>query len=291
MHGQFVGFYIIGRKRSGDPMFTEDIDLVSAVASQVGIAIRLHVQIGLAEAEKRRAERLVSFGAVARELAHEIKNPLVAIRTFAELLPERAGDSDFRESFGKIVIQEIGRIDQLVARLRSFAAPPIPRFLPVDLPQLLRETLALLRGEIERAKVRVTIIGDRATPIILGDRAQLKQLLLNIFMNALEAVDEGGQITVRLSKRSNNQLILEVEDTGPGVPPELLPNIFDAFVTTKPEGSGLGLAIGRAIANAHHASIQAENSTRGRGLKIIVGFPVPEPTAIEATRKNPAAVI
>jgi len=291
MHGQFVGFYIIGRKRSGDPIFTEDIDLVSAVASQVGIAIRLHVQIGLAEAEKRRAERLVSFGAVARELAHEIKNPLVAIRTFAELLPERAGDSDFRESFGKIVIQEIGRIDQLVARLRSFAAPPIPRFLPVDLPQLLRETLALLRGEIERAKVRVTIIGDRATPIILGDRAQLKQLLLNIFMNALEAVDEGGQITVRLSRRSTNQLILEVEDTGPGVPPELLPNIFDAFVTTKPEGSGLGLAIGRAIANAHHASIQAENSTRGRGLKIIVDFPVPEPTAIEATRKNPAGVI
>jgi signal transduction histidine kinase len=110
-------------------------------------------------------------------------------------------------------------------------------------------------------------------------------------MNALEAVDEGGQITVRLSKRSTNQLILEVEDTGPGVPSELLPNIFDAFVTTKPEGSGLGLAIGRAIANAHHASIRAENSTPGRGLKIIVDFPVPEPTAIEATRENPAVVI
>jgi two-component system, NtrC family, sensor kinase len=291
IHGQFVGLYLIGRKRSGDPYFTEDIDLVSAVASQVGIAIRLHVQIGLAEAEKRRAERLVSFGAVARELAHEIKNPLVAIRTFAELLPERAGDIDFRESFGKIVLQEIGRIDQLVARLRSFAAPPIPRFLPVDLPQLLRETLALLRGEIERAKVRVTIVGDHATPIILGDRPQLKQLLLNIFMNALEAVDKGGQITVRLFNRSANQLVLEVEDTGPGVPAELLPNIFDAFVTTKPEGSGLGLAIGRAIANAHHASMRGENCPGGRGFKMILEFPAPEPTALEVRSGNPAALV
>ena len=291
MHGQFVGFYLIGPKRSGDPYFTEDIDLVSAVASQVGIAIRLHVQIGLAEAEKRRAERLVSFGAVARELAHEIKNPLVAIRTFAELLPERAGDSDFRDSFGKIVLQEIARIDQLVARLRSFAAPPIPRLLPVDLPQLLRETLALLRGEIERAKVRVTIIGDRATPVILGDRAQLKQLLLNIFMNALEAVDNGGQITVRLATRPARQLVLEVEDTGPGVPADLLPNIFDAFVTTKPEGSGLGLAIGRAIANAHHAILRAENCSGGRGFKMILEFPVPEAAAIEARNADPAALV
>jgi signal transduction histidine kinase len=291
IHGQFVGFYLIGRKRSGDAFFTEDLDLVSGVASQVGIAIRLHVQIGLAEAEKRRAERLVSFGAVARELAHEIKNPLVAIRTFAELLPERSDDRDFRESFGKIVLQEIARIDQLVARLRSFAAPPIPRFLPLDLPQLLRETLALLRGEIERAKVRVTITGDRGTPVILGDRAQLKQLLLNIFMNALEAVDEGGQITVRLFKRPANQLALEVEDTGPGVPGELLPNIFDAFVTTKPEGSGLGLAIGRAIANAHHAIMRGENCSNGRGFKMILEFPIPEPTSIiEARRANPAAV-
>ena len=291
MHGQFVGFYVIGRKRSGDPYFTEDIDLVSAVASQVGIAIRLHVQIGLAEAEKRRAERLVSFGAVARELAHEIKNPLVAIRTFAELLPERSGDRDFRESFAKIVLQEIARIDQLVARLRSFAAPPIPRFLPVDLPQLLRETLALLRGEIERAKVRVTIAGDRATPVILGDRAQLKQLLLNIFMNALEAVDVGGTISIRLSNPPTHQLILEIEDTGPGVPVEILPNIFEAFVTTKPEGSGLGLAIGSAIANAHHAIMRAENNSGGRGFKITLEFPVPESSAIEPPNGNPAALV
>jgi len=285
VHGQFGGFYVIGPKRSGDSYFTEDLDLIGAVASQVGIAIRLHVQIGLAEAEKRRAERLVSFGAFARGLAHEIKNPLVAIRTFAELLPERVGDEEFRDSFAKIVLQEIERIDQLVARLRGFATPPTVRFRPVDLHQLLRETLALLRGEIERAKVRVTVASERSTLPVLGDPAQLKQLLLNILMNALEAIDVGGEIAVRLAHSvANRQLTLEITDTGPGVPVELLPKIFEAFITTKPEGSGLGLAICRAIADAHHATIRAENNSNRSGMSVVVEFPI-----LEQTMREPAA--
>jgi signal transduction histidine kinase len=283
VHGQTGGFYIIGPKRSGDPYFTEDIDLISAVASQVGIATRLHVQIGLAEAEKRRAERLVSFGALARGLAHEIKNPLVAIRTFAELLPERSSDEEFRESFAKIVLQEIGRIDQLVARLRGLAAPPTPRFTPVDLPELVHQTLALLRGEIERAKARVTVTRDGVIPVVSGDPAQLKQLLLNILLNALEALeDEGGRIGIRFSHSiSRHQVVVEIADTGPGVPEELLPKMFEAFVTTKAEGSGLGLAICRAIADSHRAVIRAENNSRGPGTRIILEFPVADraPTA------------
>jgi signal transduction histidine kinase len=283
VHGEFGGFYVIGPKRSGDPYFTEDIDLISAVASQVGIGTRLHVQIALAEAEKRRAERLVSFGALARGLAHEIKNPLVAIRAFAELLPERSDDEEFRESFAKIVLQEIGRIDQLVARLRGLAAPPTPRFSAVDLPQLLHETLALLRGEIERARVRVTVTGETLAPLIPGDPAQLKQLLLNVLMNALEAIGEGGRVSIRFSHvEASRQLIVEISDTGSGAPEELLPKMFEAFVTTKAEGSGLGLAICRAIADAHNAVIRAENNTAGPGMKIILEFPVTEETTREA---------
>ncbi len=282
VQGQFGGFYLTGPKRSGDPYFTEDLDLISAVASQVGIAIRLHVQIGLAEAEKRRAERLVSFGAFARGLAHEIKNPLVAIRTFAELLPERASDAEFRDSFAKIVLQEIERIDQLVARLRGFAASPTVRFRPVDLYQLLRETLALLRGEIERARVRVLMTGDRSTPLILGDPAQLKQLLLNVLMNALEAIDHGGEVAIGMSHSlPSHQVVVEISDTGPGVPTELLSKMFETFVTTKPEGSGLGLAICRAIADAHHAVIRAENNSGKPGMTIILEFPLPEVMSTE----------
>jgi signal transduction histidine kinase len=292
VHGQFGGFYVIGPKRSGDPYFTEDVDLISAVASQVGIATKLHVQIGLAEAEKRRAERLVSFGALARGLAHEIKNPLVAIKTFAELLPERSGDEEFRESFAKIVLQEIGRIDQLVARLRGLAAPPTPRFSAVDLPQLLHETLALLRGEIERAKARVTMTGERSAPMVLGDPAQLKQLLLNVLINALEAIDQGGRVSIRVSHVvSMQQLIVEIADTGPGVPQEVLPKMFEAFVTTKAEGSGLGLAICRAIADAHHAVIRAENNAAGPGMKIVLEFPVLDDSGRETVARRDQTVL
>jgi signal transduction histidine kinase len=245
------------------------------------------VQIGLAEAEKRRAERLVSFGALARGLAHEIKNPLVAIKTFAELLPERSEDEEFRESFAKIVLQEIGRIDELVARLRGLAAPPAPRFSPVDLPQLIHETLALLRGEIERARARVSMSGEGSAPRVLGDPAQLKQLILNVLINALEAIEEGGRITIRLSHVvSSQQLVVEIADTGPGVPDELLSKMFEAFVTTKPEGSGLGLAICRAIADAHHAVIRAENNPAGPGTRIVLEFPVFDKATHEAADRQ-----
>jgi len=285
VHGQLGGFYAIGSKRSGDPYFTEDTDLISAVGSQVGIAIKLHVQIGLAEAERRRAERLVSFGALARGLAHEIKNPLVAIRTFAELLPERADDEEFRDSFAKIVVQEIVRIDDLVARLRGFPGSPAPRFQEVDLAYVLRETLALLRGEIERARIRIAMTLRHQTFPVLGDPAQLTQLLLNILMNAVQAVDEGGQISIQLSQlEEDRRVLLEIADTGPGVPAELLPKIFESFVTTKAEGSGLGLAICREIAEAHHAVIRAENNASGRGLKVVVEFPV-----LDTPRTDPAA--
>ena len=210
------------------------------------------------------------------------RTPLVAIRTFAELLPERASDAEFRDSFAKIVLQEIERIDQLVARLRGFAASPTVRFRPVDLYQLLRETLALLRGEIERARVRVVMTGDRSTPLILGDPAQLKQLLLNVLMNALEAIDHGGEVAIGMSHSlPSHQVVVEISDTGPGVPTELLSKMFETFVTTKPEGSGLGLAICRAIADAHHAVIRAENNPGKPGMTIILEFPLPEVISTE----------
>jgi len=146
----------------------------------------------------------------------------------------------------------------------------------------LRETLALLRGEIERAQVRVLMAGDRSTPLILGDPAQLKQLLLNVLMNALEAIDHGGEVAIRMSHSlPSHQVLVEISDTGPGVPTELLSKMFETFVTTKPEGSGLGLAICRAIADAHHAVIRAENNPGRPGMTIILEFPLPEVMSTE----------
>jgi PAS domain S-box-containing protein len=228
------------------------------------------------EGEKRRAERLAAWSALAAGIAHEIKNPLVAIKTFAELLPERYTDVDFRENFSNVAIKEIERIDALVGRLRGLGAPATQAFHPVDLRQPIEETLALLAGQLEQKQITVTKEYADALPAISGDPSQLKQLLLNLFMNSLDAMEPGGELTIRLATRSGygqDTLHVEVRDTGKGIPEELLDKVFNPFVTTKHRDGGLGLAICRGITDSHHATIRAENNRDGHGTTLIVEFP------------------
>jgi PAS domain S-box-containing protein len=234
------------------------------------------------EIEKQRAERLASFGSLASGVAHEIKNPLVAIRTFAELLPERFADIDFREDFSKVVVREIDRIDNLVARLRGIASAPHPQTGSVDLRQPMLETLKLLRGQLEQSQTAVHYAIEDEAPYVAIEDSQLKQLFLNILQNALEAMGSGGEINIRIARTQSpgpSWILLEVSDTGPGMPESVRGHIFEPFFTTKPTGSGLGLAICRSIVDAHRGSIRAENNRIHRGTTIIVELPAAEASA------------
>jgi PAS domain S-box-containing protein len=229
------------------------------------------------ETDKRRAERLASIGALSAGIAHEIKNPLVAIKTFAELLPERFAEEDFRGNFSKIVIKEIDRIDGLVDRLRGMAAPRTQHLQPLDLRVPLQETLALLRVQLEQAGIMVTTSLCTELFYVAGDLAQLKQLFLNLLVNAIEAMSGGGALSVRLRVHdpgNPQHMVVEIQDTGSGIPEHLLATMFDPFITTKPRGSGLGLSISRGIADAHRATIHARNNTVGGGATMTVEFPV-----------------
>lgn len=239
------------------------------------------------EAAKRRAERLAAFQAMTRAIAHEIKNPLVAIKTFAELLPERFADEDFRGDFLKVVVQEIERIDDLVARLRGLAIPQVLELRSLDLREPIEETLVLLRGQLEQSRVLVTLTCEDPIPLIEGDKAQLKQLFLNLFINAIEAMGSGGELMIRLSREgplAAETVLVEVSDSGTGIPESVLMNMFDPFVTTKRQGSGLGLSISRGIADAHNASIYARNNPSGRGATIFLELPAP--SAVSAQPRN-----
>lgn len=230
------------------------------------------------EREKQRAERLASFGALAAGVAHEIKNPLVAIRTFAELLPERFGDVDFREDFSKIVIKEISRIDDLVARLRGIAATAPQQVGAVDLRDPINDTLALLRGQLEQTRTAIVRRFEDPAPFVSIEESQLKQLFLNLFLNAIEAMGTEGTLTVRITRRHTQGLpliVVDVSDTGPGISDTVAANIFDPFFTTKSRGSGLGLTICRGIADAHRGTIRAERNLSGGGTTIVVELPVP----------------
>jgi PAS domain S-box-containing protein len=228
------------------------------------------------EREKHRAERLASLGALASGVAHEIKNPLVAIRTFAELLPERFTDVDFRDDFSKVVIREIARIDDLVGRLRGIAAPASQNVGTFDIRDPIKDTLALLRAQLDHTRTSVHCIFEDPSPLVSVSDSQLKQLFLNLFLNSLEAMGTDGTIDVRIARRDlhgSSWIQVNVSDSGPGIPESLRARIFDPFFTTKPRGSGLGLAICRGITDAHRGTIRVDSSATHSGTTITVGFP------------------
>jgi len=236
-----------------------------------------HSRLKALEEDKRRADRLSALGAMASGIAHEIRNPLVAIKTFAELLPERADDQEFRSTFAKVAAKEIQRIEQLLGRLRALAAPTSFPLRPLDLQGPLAETLDLLRGEADRRRVRFVVEIEHDLPPVLGEPDQLKQLFLNLFLNGLEAMTAGGTLTVTVRadrERADRAVItVRVTDTGPGIPREDLARVFEPFYTTKANGTGLGLAISRSIADAHRAALWAEAGPAGIGTTFVVQLP------------------
>ena len=233
------------------------------------------------EEEKRRIERLASVGAFISGIAHEIKNPLVAIKTFAELLPERYADEEFREAFAKVTLHEVDRIDTLIHRLRSLSAGSTSLLSTVNVIAPLEEALSLLAGECARRKIRVTRQYQPCLPPIIGDHEQLKQVFVNLCLNSLEAMGEGGALTIAVGSDSGragraSTLVIEISDTGTGIPTEHLPTIFEPFFTLKDKGTGLGLAICQGILDYHRGSIAAANRADSSGAIFTLTLPAVE---------------
>jgi PAS domain S-box-containing protein len=233
------------------------------------------------EQEKRRIERLASIGAFISGIAHEIKNPLVAIKTFAELLPERYADEEFRDTFAKVTLHEVDRIDTLVQRLRSLSVGSTSPLCPVSIIAPLEETLSLLSGEFARRKIRVTCQYQPFLPPVMGDHDQLKQVFVNLCLNSMEAMGEDGTLTITVGSDSGHEewastLIIDILDTGPGIPTEHLGNIFEPFFTLKDKGTGLGLAICHGIIDYHRGSIAATNRADRPGAIFTLTLPAAE---------------
>lgn len=247
-------------------------DLVGAVAIFSDLA-----RVKQLELDKRRIERLAAIGALAAGVAHEIKNPLVAIRTFAELLPERFHDDEFRHTFARLAISEIDRIDRLVASLRSLAIDSTQSREPVALQSVIADTLTLLQARIEKQCVSVSQSWPDDLPLLNADATRLRQLFLNLLGNSLDAMPDRGCLSISAQTQSNSEiqvLLIEICDTGPGIPSHLLEEIFEPFVTTKPQGAGLGLSICRGIAEAHRATLTARNRSDSAGAVFSIAFPL-----------------
>ena len=230
------------------------------------------------EHERRRAERLASMEAIASGMVHEIRNPLVAIKTFTQLLPSRFDDARFRDNFSRIAGREIARMDDLLDRFRMLSSAARQPMESVDVTVPLGETLELLQPRLEERRIALRRVGEGTPRPVLGNASQLEQLFLNLCLNALEAMDPGGELTVRVAdlfEGGGSTLLVEISDTGGGIPDDIIEQIFNPFVTTKAHGTGLGLAICRAIADAHRAILRARNHVGRPGCTFTVEFPVP----------------
>ncbi|MBI2468378.1 MAG: HAMP domain-containing protein, partial [Candidatus Rokubacteria bacterium] len=215
------------------------------------------------EDQLRRSDRLAALGSLAAGLAHEIKNPLTSIRTFTQLLPRKFDDERFRETFERVVPRELERINGIVERLLQLARPARLRVEPVRLPALLERVQELFANEIETRQIGVTRQYARDLAPIQADPEQLYQALVNLVGNALEAMDTGGRLTLRVGwsegedrlrgfrRTAPRRVRVEIEDTGVGIPPSVADKVFDPFFTTKEGGTGLGLALAHKIVEDH----------------------------------------
>ena len=276
---QLLAILVLGPKLSGDAYYAQDIDLLSTLAGNVAVAIKnaeLYQRVALLEEQRRRTERVAESGALTAGIAHEIKNPLVAIRTFAELLPERYEDEEFRSQFARVMMTEIARIDKLIDRLRGRGPAQSYDLAPLDVQIPLSEVLSLLSAKFEQSGITVTKSIEAGSTLINGRIDDLKQLFLNLLINASEEMPGGGEVRITISRRDslgNHSVIVEILDEGSGISEDIEERLFQPFMSTKHGSSGLGLWLSRRIADAHNAMIRGINRRDRKGALFTVEFP------------------
>jgi two-component system, NtrC family, sensor kinase len=283
---RLIGILNLGNKEDQTLYSDEDLELLSTLANQAAIAIenaRLYENLKQSQDTLRRADRLSSLGLLTAGLAHEIRNPLVAIRTFTQLLPERYDDAEFREGFQGLALKEVDRICGLINDLLSFARPSKPNVAPENINDVVENIARILETQAkEKNVVILRELGDNL-PKIWIDREQMKQVFMNLILNAIQAMREGGSISIwsRLISRNGAEpagdfVQVEIRDTGIGIPEENLQHIFDPFFTSKDEGSGLGLAVSHQIVLEHGGYVTVESQV-GKGTAFFVHVPVGKP--------------
>lgn len=230
---------------------------------------------GTKEEEKKmeRAGKLATIGEISASIAHEIRNPLAIVLGSLQLLPQRLGDRDFIYSFLRIATQELVRVNNSIESLLDFARFSQPDFSLVNINHLLKNIIKLFSVSLENQGIEV-IFHLSHVPDIEADEKQLKQALLNIILNAVQAMPRGGTLKISSRYRQGNKFVqIVITDTGPGINSKHRPHIFDAFYSTKEKGTGLGLSLVHRVIDEHQGIIEF-NSKKNHGTTFFIHLPV-----------------
>jgi signal transduction histidine kinase/putative methionine-R-sulfoxide reductase with GAF domain len=225
------------------------------------------------EAQLIRSEKLAALGQLAAGIAHEIRNPLTSINILIHSLTDHLPHESVHREDLKVIEEEINRINEIVGQFLRFARPAPPLLKKAEILPIFEETLQLLRPQIEKQRIAVQKQFESLPPILM-DREQMKQVILNLLLNAVQAMPKRGHLLLKGQTSENDRFIkLLIQDSGVGIPGEEIEKLFDPFFSTKEGGIGLGLSIAHRIIDQHHGKIEVE-STPGKGTLFTLWLPI-----------------
>ena len=283
---KILGIIVVDNPASGSTINRDDLHFLQLFANQAGMAIEnsmLYNRIedahsNLHDARERlvHGERLAAIGEMAANLAHELKNPLITIGGFAgRLLKVLPGESR-EHHYADTIVKEVGRLEKMLSDILAFSSKPTICYSLCHLGEIMNECIDSCTLTMEDHGIRLDLDLEPGSWPILGDAHQLKQVFLNLMLNACDVMPNGGVIKVSLSKVNldKRSVMVSIKDTGGGIPADMLPKIFNPFFTTKRHGTGLGLAIVNRILLNHSGGIEAANE--GDGAIFTVTLPLAE---------------
>jgi signal transduction histidine kinase len=249
----------------GDAILAPSSNMAGLVQGLQTLVARIHEAVEdrhQREREIMRADQLAVVGQMAAGVAHELRNPLTSIKMLVQS-GQKEDASALTSDDLAIIEHEIRRLERSLQRFLDFARPPTPERRALDLAEVVEKTLALIQGRAEKQQVSVHFDRPRERLVAEVDQDQIEQLLLNLMLNSLDVMPDGGSLTVDLAPQTGGRVVVQVCDTGPGIPPLLLPRLFDPFISTKETGIGLGLAVSHRIATSHGGTLSAFNNAAG----------------------------
>lgn len=283
--GRMIAFAIFHSQAEAPvltPLATELLIAMSQSAANALDSFLIYEDLRQSQTLMRRTDRLRSLEIIAGGFAHEIRNPLTSIKTFIQLAPERKDDSQFIGEFSQIVLEDVNRIERLIQEILDYARYMEPKLTDEDLNEIVSSCIYFVQIQADRRGIKIEKELASELPRGMVDRQQIKQVILNLLLNAMDAIGENlGTIRVRTHRlhKPNGQewAQIEIEDTGPGISAEHLDHIFDPFFTTKHsstfnEGTGLGLTIVHQIIQEHRGDIRVR-STEGLGATFHIQLP------------------
>jgi two-component system NtrC family sensor kinase len=266
-----------------------DLALLNSMASTVAIAIenaRLYAEskafakeLAASQAQLIESTKLAATGKLAASIAHEINNPLQALQSCIYLIADDASPNDPNARYVNIARDELDRIARIVGRMLDFHRPATEAQEPTDLNALIENTLALVHKRLQHSHVRVRTELSPDIVSINTIRDHIRQVVLNLILNAIEAMPEGGTLKIRTSHASPEWVAMQVQDNGVGIEPDDMAHLFEPFYTSKPHGTGLGLSVSYDLVSRHGGQILVD-STPGEGTTFTVRLPIHKGTGI-----------